>query len=86
MHFDIGVVIDSSDSIGLKNFKVIKKNLKAMVDLIDVSPTETRIGIIEFGRDAKMITTFAHSQSKGMLIWSANDNLCCVQAFIVLKF
>ena len=63
--FDMGIIVDSSDSIGIQNFMVLVNDLKAVVDMSDISPQETRMGIIEYSSHARLITSFAHSQSAG---------------------
>lgn len=62
----MGIIIDSSDSIGLQNFLVMITNLKSVVQMTDVGPTRTRIGLIEYSSYARLITSFAHSQTQGV--------------------
>jgi len=41
-------VIDSSGSVGLANFESVKSFMKQMVDVFDISPVFTRVGVITY--------------------------------------
>lgn len=63
---DIGILIDSSRSIGEANFQVLKNSLKLFIEESPVSPSGPyHIGLAQFSTDVKVITNFAQSQTKG---------------------
>ncbi len=44
--------MDGSGSIGADNFQRVKDFLKLIVDSVDVGPTRTRIGVVQFNSQA----------------------------------
>ncbi|GFS11461.1 collagen alpha-1(XII) chain-like [Elysia marginata] len=52
---DIVVIVDSSHSVGLNNFLKIKHFLTSLVAIFDIGQTKTRVGIMVFSDDAKMV-------------------------------
>ncbi|XP_022806052.1 integrin alpha-D-like [Stylophora pistillata] len=59
---DIGFVIDSSGSIGRRNWARMKRFLKAMVSKLDISPSNTHISAIAYSNNPKVVYRFNNRQ------------------------
>ena len=59
---DIGVIVDSSSSIGEKNFQKVKELLRIMVQQFDVLPHATHFGVIVYSNEAKLLTDFSNAK------------------------
>lgn len=49
---DIGVIVDSSRSVGWKNYETVKRSLAKLTDYFDVSKDGTHFGFIHYNQDA----------------------------------
>lgn len=49
---DIGVIVDSSRSVGWKNYETVKRSLTKLTDYFDVSKDGTHFGFIHYNQDA----------------------------------
>ena len=62
---DLVFVVDSSGSIGEKNFKTVKIVLDKLIRHFSVSASNARIGIVQYATNARVIYTLAKSQRLG---------------------
>ena len=60
---DIAFVIDSSGSIGRKNWEKMKRFLKALVSKLDVRRSATHIAAVAYSNNAVVVTRFSDIQS-----------------------
>ena len=60
---DIAFLIDSSGSIGRKNWQKMKRFLKAFASRLDVRRSATRIAAVAYSNNAEVVTTFNDLQS-----------------------
>ena len=60
---DIAFVIDSSGSIGRKNWEKMKRFLKALVSKLDVRRSATHIAAVAYSNNAVVVTRFNDIQS-----------------------
>ena len=51
--FDLAVVVDSSGSIGEANFNKVKVFLSQLFEQFDISPTETRVGLVQYNQSPR---------------------------------
>lgn len=58
-------VVDASGSIGIKNFRIIKKILLKIIRHFSVSSYHTRIGIVKYSTSARAVLRLPGSQRKG---------------------
>ena len=58
-------VVDASGSIGIKNFRIIKKILLKIIQHFSVSSYHTRIGIVRYSTFARAVLRLRQSQRKG---------------------
>ena len=76
LSIDVVFTVDSSASIGIKNFLILKQTLKKIMNGFSVSPSGPHhIAIIQYSSSPRIITTFEQSQDKGMnnlLSWNNN--------------
>jgi len=49
---DIGVIVDSSRSVGWKNYETVKRSLAKLTEYFDVSKDGTHFGFIHYNEDA----------------------------------
>ena len=54
-HFDVGVAIDVSTSIGKEQFKLVNKFLEKFVAQFDIGPEQTHIGMLVYSSFAKLL-------------------------------
>lgn len=71
---DIYFLVDSSGSIGQSKFDEMKSFIKQTVDIFDIGPTFTRIGVITFSEGAVMQFNLTTYTSKAE-INTAIDNI-----------
>ena len=68
---DLGIVIDGSESIGANNFEAFKTFVETLVSNFGVSDSSTRVSLIVFGSDSKLIFPLgqlvAYSQFQRMM-------------------
>ncbi|XP_034461875.1 collagen alpha-1(XXVIII) chain-like isoform X2 [Hippoglossus hippoglossus] len=57
-------VIDSSESVGPENFEIIKNFVSALVDRVTVGRNATRIGLVLYSLEAKLMFNLARYVSK----------------------
>uniref|UniRef100_G1TZK2 Collagen type XXVIII alpha 1 chain n=1 Tax=Oryctolagus cuniculus TaxID=9986 RepID=G1TZK2_RABIT len=57
-------VIDSSESVGPKNFQIVKDLVKTLADRIAVDLATTRIGIINYSHQVEEVANLKHFSSK----------------------
>ena len=62
---DLVFVVDSSGSIGEKNFNTVKKVLDQLIRHFSVSAAYARIGIVQYATNARVIYTLQRSQRLG---------------------
>lgn len=55
---DIAFIIDSSGSIGRRNWERVKRFVKALVSKLDVSNSATRVAAIAYSTDAEVVMRF----------------------------
>jgi len=55
---DIAFIIDSSGSIGRRNWERVKRFVKALVSKLDVSNSTTRIAAIAYSTDPEVVMRF----------------------------
>ncbi|KAF2983480.1 hypothetical protein EK904_005672 [Melospiza melodia maxima] len=60
-------VIDSSESVGPENFKIIKTFMKTFIDKVSANHATTRIGIINFSHRVDLVSTLKQYTSKERL-------------------
>nr|XP_006114568.1 collagen alpha-1(XXVIII) chain [Pelodiscus sinensis] len=60
-------VIDSSESVGPENFKIVKDFVKALIDRVTVNQATARIGIINFSHKVELVSTLQQYTSKDKL-------------------
>lgn len=60
---DIAFVVDSSGSIGRRNWEIVKRFLKALVSKLDVSPAATHLAVISFSTNPKVELRFNSVQN-----------------------
>ena len=58
---DIGVIVDSSRSVGWKNYETVKRSLAKLTDYFDVSEEGTHFGFIHYNQDATLDFDFAET-------------------------
>ena len=58
---DIGVIVDSSRSVGWKNYETVKRSLAKLTDYFDVSEDGTHFGFIHYNQDATLDFDFAET-------------------------
>ncbi|KAH7701456.1 Fibropellin-3 [Aphelenchoides avenae] len=68
---DLMFLIDASGSIGNSSFGDAKKFVESVIDGFDISNHKTRVGVIEFSSDTKVITTF--SGDKAAVVKAVQD-------------
>lgn len=56
---DIGVIVDSSRSVGWKNYETLKRALTKLTDYFDVSKDGTHFGFIHYNQDATLDFDFS---------------------------
>ena len=61
---DLGIVLDSSGSIRLKNWKKILVFLEELLDGLGASPNDLHVAIMEYSIAPIMVSTFRDDQSK----------------------
>ncbi|NXO84566.1 COSA1 protein, partial [Sitta europaea] len=57
-------VIDSSESVGLNNFNIIKTFMKTFIDKVSADHATTRIGIINFSHKVELVSSLKQYTSK----------------------
>ena len=55
---DIAFIIDSSGSIGRRNWERVKRFVKALVSKLDVSNSTTRVAAIAYSTDPEVVMRF----------------------------
>ena len=65
---DVVFVVDASGSIGVENFKTMKKVIGQLIRHFSVSAPYARIGIVRYATTAKVIYTLRRSQRLGFHI------------------
>ncbi|NXN77088.1 COSA1 protein, partial [Bombycilla garrulus] len=71
---EIVFVVDSSESVGPENFDIIKNFMKTFIDKVLANQATIRIGIINFSRTVKLVSSLQQYTSKEQLK-SAVDNM-----------
>lgn len=71
---DVVLVIDSSSSISIKDWGLVKEFMKRVVGIFDVGPLYTRVGLIRFSDSADFVFSLDRYQTKSQLL-TAVDNL-----------
>lgn len=61
---DIGVVLDSSRSVGWENYETLKRSLAKLIDYFHVSKDGTHFGFLHYNQDAILDFDFANSASQ----------------------
>ncbi|NXT83106.1 COSA1 protein, partial [Zapornia atra] len=64
---EVVFVIDSSESVGPDNFNIIKTFMKTVIDDLSASHAATRIGIINFSHEVKLVSSLKQYTSKEYL-------------------
>ncbi|RUS70240.1 hypothetical protein EGW08_022000 [Elysia chlorotica] len=64
---DIVFVVDSSNSVGLDNFRKMKTFLISLVESLDIGPSSSRVGIIVFSDDATMVIRLEDTTNEAVL-------------------
>ena len=59
--FDVGIIMDISKSVKLRNLPKLRAAVMKVVDEFDVSPDGTHVGIITFAQKANLLFNFAES-------------------------
>ncbi|KAL9968592.1 hypothetical protein ACROYT_G020701 [Oculina patagonica] len=59
---DVAFVVDRTESIGLKNFKLLKGFLLQLADALKIGPNATHTGIILFDETSQVLNSFADSE------------------------
>ncbi|XP_067418246.1 collagen alpha-1(XXVIII) chain isoform X2 [Emydura macquarii macquarii] len=60
-------VIDSSESVGPENFKIVKDFVKTLIDRVAVNQATARIGIINFSHKVELVSTLQQYMNKDKL-------------------
>ncbi|XP_076868459.1 collagen, type XXVIII, alpha 1b isoform X2 [Brachyhypopomus gauderio] len=60
---DLVFVIDSSESIGPDNFKIMKDFVNSLIDRVSVSPNKTHVGVVVFSHLAVVVNSLDHQSS-----------------------
>ena len=66
-------VIDSSESVGLKNFQIIKNFVKTLTDRVALDLATTRIGIINYSHKVEEVAHLTQFSSKDDLKQAVDD-------------
>lgn len=53
--FDIVFVVDSSNDISTSSFAIIKQSMTAIVNNLKIGPTNTRVGILNYGSKLRLL-------------------------------
>ena len=59
---DIAFIIDSSGSIGRRNWELMKRFVKSLISKLDVSYSGTRIAAIAYSTNAEVVMRFSDFQ------------------------
>ena len=59
---DIAFIIDSSGSIGRRNWEKMKRFVKSLISKLDVSNSGTRIAVIAYSTNAEVVMRFSDFQ------------------------
>ena len=64
---DIAFIIDSSGSIGRRNWELMKRFVKALLSKLDVSTSTTRIAAISYSTNPEVVWRFSQTQETDMI-------------------
>ena len=64
---DIAFIIDSSGSIGRRNWELMKRFVKALSSKLDVSTSATRIAAISYSTNPEVVWRFSQTQQTDMI-------------------
>jgi len=70
---DIFFVIDASFSITTENFAREMEFIHGVVEILDVSPNKTRVGLMTFSDDADILIRLDHNVSKQQFMTYSNN-------------
>ncbi|WAR09866.1 MATN1-like protein [Mya arenaria] len=70
---DIYFVIDSSYSINSENFAKEMEFIHSVVDVLDIGPNKTRVGVMTFSDDVEFLIRLEHNLSKQELLMFSNN-------------
>ena len=64
---DIAFIIDSSESIGRRNWVLVKRFVKSIVSKLDVSSSATRIAAVAYSTNPEVVMLFRNFQGTDMV-------------------
>ena len=59
---DLGVIVDVSNTVGVKNLPPLRKSLDRLVDMFNISSKGTHMGMILFGWRAELQFNFSNTK------------------------
>lgn len=60
-------------SLGHPGFEDVKKFLKALIEKLNIGPTMTHVGLLQFSVDAKVEYNLTDSQNKSAILKKINE-------------